>query len=57
MQKLLKLGADPLLFTVDYRYPADLAENSGFTNVSCYLKGILFQIVKRRSKFFSLFIA
>jgi hypothetical protein len=30
---LLKLGADPLLFTVDYHYPADLAESSGFTNV------------------------
>jgi len=52
VQKLLKLGADPLLFTVDYRYPADLAENSGFTNVSCYLKGILFQIVKGEVIFF-----
>jgi hypothetical protein len=34
VQKLLRLGADPFLFTVDYRYPGDLAESAGFNNVN-----------------------
>ena len=33
VQKLLKLGADPLIHTFDYMYPFDLAENAGFTSV------------------------
>ena len=46
VQKLLKLGADPLVFTVDYRYPGDLAESAGFNNV---IKLIIFQ---QKKKFF-----
>ena len=33
VQKLLQLGADPLIYTSDYLYAYDLAESSGFINV------------------------
>lgn len=34
VHKLLKLGADPSIYTYDYLYPFDLAQNSGFTEVT-----------------------
>ena len=34
VQKLLRLGADPSLYTSDYMYAFDLAENAGYSNVA-----------------------
>ena len=33
VQKLLRLKADTNVYTLDYCYPNDLAEQSGFKNV------------------------
>lgn len=38
VQKLLKLNADPTIFTIDYFYPFDLAEKSGNKNVKLVYK-------------------
>lgn len=34
VHKLLKLGADPSIYTYDYLYPFDLAQDSGFPDVT-----------------------
>lgn len=36
VHKLLQLGADPTIYTYDYLYPFDLAQNSGHNEVRSY---------------------
>ena len=34
VHKLLQLGADPTIYSYDYYYPFDLAQNAGYSDVT-----------------------